>query len=59
MTGWGQHLDDLAAATAGLLQADVVRTVPLTDTRGTLASRDALVAQLRELVGAVTDVPKV
>ena len=44
MTGWGQHLDDLAAATAALLQADVVRTVPLTDTRGTLASRDALVA---------------
>ena len=59
MTGWGQHLDDLAAAIAGLLQADVVRTVPLTDTRGTLASRDALVAQLRELVGAVTDGRKV
>ena len=58
MTGWGQHIDDLAAATASLLQADVVGTTAMTDTRGALACRDALVAQLRALVGAVSAVPR-
>lgn len=51
-------MDDLAAATAGLLQADVVGTTAMTDTRGALASRDAVVAELRGLVGAVSEAPR-
>lgn len=59
MTGWGHHVDDLAAATASLLQANIVRTGPMTDVRGALASRDAVVAGLRALVGSVSGVPRV
>ena len=58
MTGWGHHIDDLAAATASLLQANIVRTSPLTDTRGAVASRDAVVAELRALVASVSGVPR-
>lgn len=58
MTGWGHHMDELAAATASLLQANTVRTSPLSDTRGALASRDAVVAELRALVGSVSGVPR-
>lgn len=59
MTGWSQHLDDLAGATAALLQAGPVRTEPLVDLPGTLACRDAVVGQLRELVGSVSEAPRV
>ena len=58
MSRWGQGLDDLAAAAASLLQDGVVRSTPLTDPAGTLACRDAVVAQLRALVGSVSDVPR-
>lgn len=58
MTGWGHYMDDLAAAAASLLQANTVRTSPMTDTRGTLASRDAVVSELRALVGSVSGIPR-
>ena len=59
MTGWGHHMDELAAATASLLQANTVRTSPMSDTRGALASRDALVSTLRALVGSISGTPGV
>lgn len=55
--GWTQSFDDLAAATAALLQAGAVRTEPLVDPAATLACRDAVVGQLRELVGSVSEIP--
>lgn len=58
MTGWAQGLDDLAAATAALLQAGPVRTEPLVDPPATMACRDAVVGQLRELVGSVSQAPR-
>jgi hypothetical protein len=58
VTGWAQSLDDLAAATAALLQAGPVRTEPLVDPPATMACRDAVVGQLRELVGSVSEVPR-
>jgi len=58
VTGWSQHLDDLAAATAALLQAGPVRTEPLVDASATMACRDAVVGQLRELVGSVSEAPR-
>jgi hypothetical protein len=58
VTGWAQNLDDLAAATGALLQAGPVRTEPLVDLAATMACRDAVVGQLRELVGSVSEVPR-
>lgn len=58
MTGWAQGLDDLAAATAALLKAGPVRTEPLVDPPATMACRDAVVGQLRELVGSVSQAPR-
>lgn len=59
MTGWGQHIDDLAAAVADLLTDTSVRISPLTDASGTFACRDAVVVQLRQLVGSLADTPPV
>lgn len=58
MSGWAQGLDDLAAATAALVQAGPVRTEPLVDPPATMACRDAVVGQLRELVGSVSEAPR-
>ena len=58
MTGWGHHIDELAAATASLLLANTVRTSPMSDIHGALASRDAVVAELRALVASVSGVPR-
>jgi hypothetical protein len=58
VTGWAQHMDDLAAATAALLQAGPVRTEPLVELPATMACRDAVVGQLRELVGSVSQAPR-
>jgi hypothetical protein len=59
VTGWGQHLDDLAAATAALLSADPIRTRPMQDIQTALACRDAVVSSLRTLVGAVSHAPPI
>jgi len=59
VTGWRQNIDDLAGAVADLLTDTSVRTIPLTDAAGTLACRDAVVIQLRQLAGAVADMPPV
>ncbi len=59
MTRWVQNIDDLAGAVAGLLTDTSVRTGPLTDTAAVLACRDAVVVQLRQLVGSVAGVPPV
>jgi len=59
VTGWGQDVDDLAGAVAGLLTDTSVRTSPLTDAAAALACRDAVVVQLRQLVGSVADMPPV
>ncbi len=54
---WSQNIDDLAGAVADLLTDTSRRTTPLTDAAGTLACRDAVVAGLRQLAGAVADMP--
>ncbi len=59
VTGWGQNIDDLAVAVADLLADTSVRTSPLTDVPAALACRDAVVIQLRQLVGSVADMPPV
>lgn len=59
MTGWHQSIDDLAGAVADLLTDTSVRTSPLTDTAAVLACRDALIVQLRQLVGSLADMPPV
>ena len=56
MNGWGQHLDNLADVTARLLAHGLVRTDPLVDPQAAMAARDAVVGQLRALVGLVADI---
>jgi hypothetical protein len=58
VSGWGRHLDDLAGAITELLVDEVVRTTALADPDAALAARDAVLVELRELVGAVADVPQ-
>lgn len=58
MSGWGQYLDDLAAAITELLHEGAAHSAALADLPAALAARDAVVAELRELVGAVADVPQ-
>jgi hypothetical protein len=59
VSGWGQHLDDLAAAVSVLLTDQPVRTAPMIDAAGALVCRDAVVGQLRALVGSLTGTPVV
>ena len=59
MSGWAQHIDDLAAAAAALLVEGSARPQPLVDVQAALAARDAVLLELRALVGAVSDVPQV
>lgn len=59
MTGWAQHIDDLAAAAAALLVEGPARPQALVDPRAALAARDAVLVELRALVGAVSDVPQI
>jgi len=54
---WSQNIDDLAGAVADLLTDTSMRTTPLTDAAGTLACRDAVVVGLRQLAGAVANMP--
>jgi len=57
--GWGQQIDDLAAATAQLLATGVVQAPQLVDAHTAMAARDAVVTELRALVGAVAHVAQV
>ena len=59
MNAWGRHLDDLAGAVTRLLHDGAAQPAALVNPMSTLAARDAVVVQLRELVGAVADVPTV
>ncbi len=59
VTGWALHIDDLAGALADLLTDTSVRTSPLADATATLACRDKVVVQLRQMVGSVAGVPPV
>jgi hypothetical protein len=56
VTGWAQHVDDLAGALADLLTDTTARTTPLVDATAALACRDTVVVQLRQMVGAVAGV---
>lgn len=58
MSGWGRHLDDLAAAVTDLLVDGVVPDRPLAAPLAALAARDTVLVELRELIGAVADVPQ-
>ena len=58
MSGWGRSLDDLAAAVTELLVDGVVPDSPLADPPAALAARDTVLVELRELIGAVADVPQ-
>jgi hypothetical protein len=59
VSGWARHIDDLAAATAALLVEGPARAQPLVDPSAALAARDAVLIELRALVGAVSDVPQI
>jgi hypothetical protein len=59
VSAWGRHLDDLAGAVTQLLHDGAAHPAALINPMSTLAARDAVVVQLRELVGAVADVPTV
>jgi hypothetical protein len=58
VSGWGQYLDDLADAVAELLHEGAVRPGGLSDPQAALAARDAVLIELRELIGAVAQVPQ-
>jgi hypothetical protein len=58
VSGWGRNIDDLAAAAAELLTSGSPRTQPLVDPHAALAARDAVLVELRGLVGAVADAPR-
>lgn len=58
MSGWGRHLDDVTGAVTQLLLDGVVRQSALHDPVGALVARDIVLVELRELVGAVADVPQ-
>jgi hypothetical protein len=51
-------MDDLAAALATLLAEGPARTAPLSDLPATLAARDTVLVELRELVGTVSQAPR-
>ncbi len=51
-------MEDLAPAAAALLAEGPVRTEPLSDLPATLAARDAVLVELRELVGPVSQPPR-
>jgi hypothetical protein len=59
VSGWAQHIDDLASSAAALLVEGPARPQPLVDARAALAARDAVLLELRALVGAVSDVPQI
>jgi len=56
---WARHIDDLAAATVELLVNGPEPARPLADPTAALIARDDVLAELRALVGAVSDVAKV
>jgi hypothetical protein len=58
VSNWGQYLDDLAAAITELLHEGAAPSGPIRDVQAVLAARDAVLVELRELVGAVADVPQ-
>jgi len=58
VSGWGRNIDDLAAATAELVVSGGVTGQPLVDPHAALAARDAVLVELRGLVGAVADAPR-
>lgn len=57
MSTWARHLDDLAAATAHLLIDGAVQPQPLADPNAAMAARDAVLVELRQLIGSVGDAP--
>lgn len=59
MNGWARDFDDLADATTGLLLHGPARDSPLVDLPATLTARDAVLAEVRALVGAIADPPSV
>ena len=59
MSRWAQHIDDLAAATVELLVNGSEPARPLMDPTAALVARDAVLVELRALVGAVSNVAKV
>jgi len=53
VSGWDRNIDDLAGATAELVMTGWSRTQPLVDPHAALAARDAVLVELRALVGSV------
>ena len=58
MNTWARHLDDLAAATSQLLIDGAVQPQPLADPDAVMAARDAVLVQLRQLLGSIGDAPR-
>jgi hypothetical protein len=57
MIGLGTSVDDLAAAVSQLLVVSPRQVEPLVDPAVALGSRNAVSAEVRTLIGAVTETP--
>jgi len=55
---WARHLDDLAAATAQLLVQGALQPQALVDPNAAMAARDAVLVQMRQLIGSIGDAPR-
>lgn len=58
MSRWARHIDDLAAAAVELLVTGPAMTHCVREPAAALVARDAVLVELRSLVGAVSDVAK-
>ena len=58
MNGWGRFIDDLAAASAALLNEGGSGPQSLVQPVTSLVARDVVLTELRQLVGAVSEVPR-
>jgi len=58
VNGWGRFIDDLAAAGAALLNEGRSGLQPLVEPVTSLVSRDVVLTELRQLVGAVSQSPR-
>ena len=58
MNGWGRYIDDLAAASAALLNEGRSGPQPLVQPVTALVARDVVLTELRQLVGAVSQSPR-
>ena len=57
MSGWGTAVDDLAKAVSQLLVVGPTKVEPLADPAAVVGARNVVLAEVRILIGAVTEAP--